>query len=74
MRQIGESERSPSGGRHWERGGLPIDTVSAANNTDWLRKCGLELWESSEGKNGDDQCWKLLPEKRQIPWPTVDIV
>ena len=44
---------------------------------DWLPKCGLELRESS-GKfgrqNGDDQCWKLPPEKRQIPWSTVDIV
>ena len=57
-----------------ERGTLPIGTVSAANDTDWLPKCGLELRESSEGKNGDDQCWILLPEKRQIPWLTVDIV
>ena len=31
---------------------------------DWLGKCGLTLRESSEGENGDDQCLKLLPQKR----------
>ena len=49
----------------------------------WFRASGkfgkvrIELRENS-GKfgrqNGDDQCWKLPPEKRQIPWSTVDIV
>ena len=48
------------------------------NIADWLTRCGLfayrELWESSEAENGPDQCLKLLPEKRQTLWPTVDIV
>ena len=46
-----------------------------AGNEHWL---ATEVWFRASGKfgrqNGDDQCWKLLPEKRQIPWPTVDIV
>ena len=48
------------------------------NIADWLPRCGLfaygELRKSSEAENGADQCLKLLPEKRQIPWLTVDIV
>ena len=48
------------------------------NIADWLLRSSLfaygELWESLEAENGPDQCLKLLPEKRQTPWPTVDIV
>ena len=57
-----------------ELGSLPIGTVSAANETDWLPKCGFRASGKFGRQNGDDQCLKLLPEKRQIPWPTVDIV
>ena len=46
-----------------EHGSLLIGAVSAANKTDWLPKCGLELRKSSEGKMAMINVWNYSQKR-----------